>query len=56
MIKGKTKDGVAIGDRGNEALNTDLVKVLKTQDLGYVRLQIAADEKVSPSHGHTCHG
>ncbi|ODN80629.1 hypothetical protein, variant [Cryptococcus amylolentus CBS 6039] len=47
MIKGKTKDGVAIGDRGNEALSTDVVKLLKTQDLGYVRVQIAKDEKVS---------
>ncbi|ODO09189.1 hypothetical protein I350_02789 [Cryptococcus amylolentus CBS 6273] len=45
MIKGKTKDGVAIGDRGNEALSTDVVKLLKTQDLGYVRVQIAKDEK-----------
>ena len=47
MVKGKTKDGVAQGDRGNEALSTDVVKLLKTQDLGYVRLQIAKDEKVS---------
>ncbi|WVQ81767.1 hypothetical protein IAT38_003892 [Cryptococcus sp. DSM 104549] len=45
MVKGKTKDGVAIGDRGNEALSTDVVKILKTQDLGYVRVQIAKDEK-----------
>ncbi len=46
MVKGKTKGGVAAADRGNEALSTDLVKVLKTQDLGYVRVQIAKDEKV----------
>ena len=46
MIKGKTKDGVALGDRGNEALSTDIVKLLKTQDVGYVRLQIAKDVKV----------
>ncbi|TYJ58731.1 hypothetical protein B9479_000567 [Cryptococcus floricola] len=45
MIKGKTKGGVAIGDRGNEALSTDVVKLLKTQDMGYVRVQIAKDEK-----------
>ncbi|WVQ73937.1 hypothetical protein IAR50_003518 [Cryptococcus sp. DSM 104548] len=45
MIKGKTKEGVAIGDRGNEALSTDVVKLLKTQDMGYIRVQIAKDEK-----------
>lgn len=47
MIKGKTKAGVAIGDRGNEALSVDVVKLLKTQDAGYVKVQIAKDEKVS---------
>jgi len=46
MVKGKTKDGVAKADRGNEALSVDLVKVLKTQDAGYVRVQVAKDEKV----------
>ncbi|WVQ99626.1 hypothetical protein IAU59_006763 [Kwoniella sp. CBS 9459] len=45
MVKGQTKDGVAIGDRGNVALDTDVVKILKSQDLGYVRVQIAKDEK-----------
>ncbi|ORX35706.1 small-subunit processome [Kockovaella imperatae] len=45
MVKGKTKDGVAIADRGNEALSVDVVKLLKTQDAGYIRLQIAKDEK-----------
>ena len=49
MIKGKTKDGVAIGDRGNEALSVDVVKLLKTQDVGYIRIQIAKDEKVCRS-------
>lgn len=47
MVKGKTKGGVAIGDRGNEALSADVVKLLKTQDVGYLRIQIAKDEKVS---------
>ena len=47
MIKGKTKAGVAIGDRGNEALSVDVVKLLKTQDAGYVKVQIAKDEKVA---------
>lgn len=49
MVKSKTKAGVATGDRGNEALSTDLVKVLKTQDAGYVKVQIAKDEKVRTS-------
>jgi U3 small nucleolar RNA-associated protein 11 len=49
MVKGKTKGGVALTDRGNEALSVDLVKVLKTQDVGYVRVQIAKDVKVGPS-------
>jgi U3 small nucleolar RNA-associated protein 11 len=47
MVKGQTKNGMAIGERGNEALSTDVVKILKSQDAGYVRLQIAKDEKVS---------
>lgn len=46
MVKGKTQNGVAIGDRGNEALAVDVVKLLKTQDVGYVKVQIAKDEKV----------
>ncbi|KAL1411620.1 hypothetical protein Q8F55_002584 [Vanrija albida] len=45
MVKGKTKDGVAIADRGNEALSIDVVKLLKTQDIGYIKVQIAQDEK-----------
>ena len=40
---------MAIGERGNEALSTDVVKILKSQDAGYVRVQIAKDEKVSCS-------
>jgi len=46
MVKGKTVGGVAIGDRGNEALGVDVVRLLKSQDLGYVRVQIAKDENV----------
>ncbi|OCF74270.1 U3 small nucleolar RNA-associated protein 11 [Kwoniella mangroviensis CBS 8886] len=45
MIKSKTHNGIETKDRGNVALNTDLVKILKSQDLGYVRVQIAKDEK-----------
>jgi len=47
MVKGQTKNGMAIGERGNEALSTDVVKILKSQDAGYVRICIAKDEKVS---------
>ena len=47
MVKGKTKGGVALGDRGNEALSADVVLLLKTQDVGYIRTQIAKDEKAS---------
>ncbi|WOO80664.1 U3 small nucleolar RNA-associated protein 11 [Vanrija pseudolonga] len=45
MIKGKTDNGVAIANRGNEALSVDVVKLLKTQDVGYIKVQIAQDEK-----------
>ncbi len=54
MVKGKTVNGVAIGDRGNEALSTDVVKILKTQDMGYVKVQIAQDEKVSLRNSSYC--
>jgi U3 small nucleolar RNA-associated protein 11 len=47
MVNAKTKGGVAVGDRGNEALSVDLVRLLKTQDAGFIRVQIAKDEKVS---------
>lgn len=49
MVKTQTQGGVLVGDRGNEALGTDVVKVLKSQDLGWVRVQISQDEKVSSS-------
>ncbi|KAK4055591.1 hypothetical protein OIV83_000137 [Microbotryomycetes sp. JL201] len=44
MIKSKTIKGVHVQSRGNEALPTDLVKVLKTQDAGYIRTQRAMEE------------
>ena len=46
MVKGETKGGLVVAGRGNEALDVDLVRVLKTQDLGWVRVQIKQDEKV----------
>ncbi|KAG6832541.1 hypothetical protein H0H92_000170 [Tricholoma furcatifolium] len=45
MQNEKTKGGVAIKDRGNVALPTDVVKVLKTQDENYVRTMRAAGLK-----------
>ncbi|KAL4269263.1 UTP11 family protein [Pleurotus pulmonarius] len=45
MNKEKTRGGVHIKDRGNVALPTDMVKVLKTQDENYVRTARAAGLK-----------
>ncbi|CEQ42573.1 SPOSA6832_04404, partial [Sporobolomyces salmonicolor] len=44
MIRNKTKGGVHIQSRGNEPLPVDLVKVLKTQDAGYIRTQLAMEQ------------
>ncbi|KAF8640640.1 hypothetical protein AX17_000297 [Amanita inopinata Kibby_2008] len=47
MVKEKTKGGVHIKDRGNAALPTDIVKVLKTQDENYVRtMRMAGLKKI----------
>lgn len=40
------QDGVHIKSRGNVALPTDIVKVLKTQDENYVRTMRASGLKV----------
>ncbi|PPQ67166.1 hypothetical protein CVT25_005767 [Psilocybe cyanescens] len=45
MTKEKTQGGVHIKDRGNVALPTDIVKVLKTQDENYVRTMRASGLK-----------
>ncbi|KAG5654707.1 hypothetical protein H0H81_007463 [Sphagnurus paluster] len=45
MRNEKTKGGVHIKDRGNVALPTDIVKVLKTQDENYIRTMRAAGLK-----------
>ncbi|KAK0729285.1 Utp11 protein-domain-containing protein [Apiosordaria backusii] len=37
LTAGKGFDGTVQGDRGNKAMDVDLVRLLKTQDLGYVR-------------------
>lgn len=41
--------GVHVQSRGNESLPMDLVKVLKTQDAGYIRTQRAIEESVGLS-------
>ncbi|KAF8898965.1 small-subunit processome [Infundibulicybe gibba] len=45
MTKERTQGGVHVKDRGNVALPTDIVKVLKTQDENYVRTMRAAGLK-----------
>jgi U3 small nucleolar RNA-associated protein 11 len=42
------QNGVHIKDRGNTALPTDIVKVLKTQDENYIRTMRTAGLKVGP--------
>ncbi|OJT11950.1 U3 small nucleolar RNA-associated protein 11 [Trametes pubescens] len=45
MTKEKTEGGVHVKDRGAQALPTDIVKVLKTQDENYLRTMRAAGLK-----------
>jgi len=40
MLSSKSKDGKKIMDRGNPMLSQDAVKLLKTQDSGYLRTMI----------------
>ncbi|KAI5459195.1 small-subunit processome [Mariannaea sp. PMI_226] len=46
LMSGKSWSGKVQGDRGNKAMDVDTVRLLKTQDIGYVRTmkQIAAKE------------
>jgi U3 small nucleolar RNA-associated protein 11 len=37
MMSSRTVDGIKIGDRGNKALSHEVVMLLKTQDVGYLR-------------------
>jgi hypothetical protein len=39
------KEGKKVGDRGNKALSTDVVKLLKTQDAGYLRTMLQVTRK-----------
>jgi len=46
ITRGKAFTGMVDGDRGNKAMDVDTVRLLKTQDLGYVRTMrnVAAKE------------
>lgn len=46
ITKGKAFTGAVDGDRGNKAMSVDVVRLLKTQDLGYLRTMrnVAAKE------------
>ncbi|KAF8458041.1 small-subunit processome [Terfezia claveryi] len=41
----RTSKGIHIVDRGNRALDNDTVKLLKTQDVGYLRVKSAIEKK-----------
>lgn len=45
MMSSRTKDGIKVGDRGNKALNHEVVQLLKTQDIGYVRTMLQRTRK-----------
>ena len=45
MIGKKTQKGVHIESRGNQALENDVVALLKTQDAGYLRKQLNTERK-----------
>lgn len=45
MVNAKTKKGVAVKDRGNQALSQDITKVLKTQDSGYIKTIASIERK-----------
>lgn len=49
MIRSQTRKGVHVQQAENKALPTDLVKLLKTQDAGYIRTQRLIEEKVRSS-------
>jgi hypothetical protein len=45
MVGRKTERGVHVASRGNEALDSDVVALLKTQDAGYLRKQLVTERK-----------
>jgi hypothetical protein len=52
MVKAQTKNGIHVIERDEPALKGDMLKVLKTQDKGYVQTQKSAEDKVRPSVAH----
>ena len=45
MMSTRTIDGQKVGDRGNKALPQSVVKLLKTQDAGYIRTTLQKTRK-----------
>jgi len=45
MLSSKSKKGVKIADRGNPVLSHDAVKLLKSQDAGYLQLMLQKTRK-----------
>ena len=45
MMSSRTRDGVKIGERGNKALSHEVVQLLKTQDVGYIRTMLQKTRK-----------
>lgn len=45
MMSSRTRNGQRIADRGNEALSMDVVRLLKTQDAGYIRTMLQRTRK-----------
>jgi U3 small nucleolar RNA-associated protein 11 len=45
MMSSRTRNGQRIADRGNKALSQDVVRLLKTQDVGYVRTMLQKTRK-----------
>eukprot|EP00158_Paraphelidium_tribonemae_P010416 Partr_v1_DN7574_c0_g1_i1_m74376 putative U3 small nucleolar RNA-associated protein len=45
MVKAQTKNGIHVIERDEPALKGDMLKVLKTQDKGYVQTQKSAEDK-----------
>jgi U3 small nucleolar RNA-associated protein 11 len=56
MHKSKVKDGVHTDDLGTASLDTSTVKLLKTQDLGYVIQKKAVDDRKIEKLKSTLHG
>ena len=45
MLSSRTRGGIQIASRGNEALANDVVALLKPQDAGYLRKQLTTERK-----------